>query len=61
MLNTIPPALRDLLAFVPKGEFTSFSGSFGPDIADHTQIIVGANNGGENRWGAVWPDDRRNV
>lgn len=31
------------------GEFTSFAGGFGPDIADHTQIVVTSSNAGSVR------------
>lgn len=38
------------------GEFTSFSGGFGPDIADHTQVVVSDSNAGAVRFvnSAFW-------
>jgi hypothetical protein len=41
---------------IVNGEFTSFSGSFGPDIADHTQVVVSASNAGAVRFvsSAFW-------
>jgi hypothetical protein len=41
---------------IVNGEFTSFSGSFGPDIADHTQVVVTAANAGAVRFvsSAFW-------
>lgn len=34
---------------IVNGEFTSFSGPFGPDIADHTQLVVSPSNKGAVR------------
>ncbi len=34
---------------IVNGEFTSFSGGFGPDVADHTQLVVSASNKGAVR------------
>lgn len=41
---------------IANGEFTSFSGTFGPDIADHTQVVVTASNAGAVRFvnSAFW-------
>lgn len=41
---------------ITNGEFTSFSGSFGPDVADHTQVVVTASNSGSVRFtnSAFW-------
>ena len=41
---------------IVNGEFTSFSGPFGPDVADHTQVIVSASNKGAIRFvsSAFW-------
>jgi hypothetical protein len=41
---------------ISNGEFTSFSGTFGPDIADHTQVVVTASNAGAVRFvnSAFW-------
>lgn len=34
---------------IANGEFTSFTGGFGPDVGEHIQIVVGANNTGAVR------------
>lgn len=41
---------------VSNGEFTSFSGGFGPDVADHTQVVTTASNVGAVRFvnSAFW-------
>jgi hypothetical protein len=41
---------------ISNGEFTSFSGSFGPDTADHTQVVVSPTNAGAVRFvsSAFW-------
>ena len=41
---------------ITNGEFTSFSGGFGPDTADHTQVVVSASNSGAVRFvnSAFW-------
>ena len=41
---------------IVNGEFTSFSGPFGPDVADHTQIVVTGSNSGAVRFvsSAFW-------
>ncbi len=41
---------------ITNGEFTSFSGSFGPDIADHTQVLITSTNKGAVRFAnsAFW-------
>ena len=41
---------------VVNGEFTSFSGGFGPDVADHTQLVVAPSNTGAVRFvsSAFW-------
>ena len=41
---------------VSNGEFTSFSGGFGPDTADHTQVVVSPTNTGAVRFvnSAFW-------
>jgi len=45
-LHNISRNLRVFIDLLTSGEFTSFSGNFGPDIADHTQIVIGPNNDG---------------
>ena len=41
---------------IVNGEFTSFSGGFGPDVADHTQVVVSPSNAGAVRFvsSAFW-------
>ena len=41
---------------IVNGEFTSFSGGFGPDIANHTQVVVSPSNKGAVRFvsSAFW-------
>ena len=41
---------------IVNGEFTSFSGGFGPDIANHTQVVVSSSNKGAVRFStsAFW-------
>ncbi len=41
---------------ITNGEFTSFSGGFGPDAADHTQVVVSGSNTGAVRFvnSAFW-------
>ena len=41
---------------IVNGEFTSFSGGFGPDVADHTQVVVAPSNAGAVRFvsSAFW-------
>jgi len=41
---------------IVNGEFTSFSGGFGPDVADHTQVVVSPSNKGAVRFvsSAFW-------
>jgi hypothetical protein len=52
--DSLPPPPSPCLCRA--GEFTSFAGSFGPDVADHTQVVVSASNAGAVRFvsSAFW-------
>jgi hypothetical protein len=54
--SVLVEATQDQGLLITNGEFTSFAGSFGPDVADHTQVVVTAANTGAVRFvnSAFW-------
>lgn len=54
--SVLVEATQDQGLLITNGEFTSFAGSFGPDVGQHTQVIVTAANTGAVRFvnSAFW-------